>query len=166
MKNKIKLLALSLFVAASLSACGKIPEGYRGDFADQVTGAKLTIGGSEGELVLNNGRSLKATADTLQFDALLEGKPGIYLRSTSDNAEEMEVFWLFPRKESRKQEADFVWVEAEVMYSRMNAKDKDKVQQFRMLHCENGMLLLDLPTKSWNGGCPDGSTLYDFVRTK
>ncbi|MCM2323561.1 MAG: hypothetical protein NDJ90_09910 [Oligoflexia bacterium] len=161
---KIQKALLILILAIAASACGKVPKGYNGDFVDATTGAKLTLKGSEGSLATSDGRVIEAKAQTLDFEALIEGKPGIYLRPLADDDSRMEVFWIFPQLETRKQEYDFVWVQAELLYSRFNAKQEEKVQQFKMIHCRDGMILLDLPTKTWNGGCPAGTIEYDFVR--
>ena len=165
MKKSIKLSLLGALVALALSACGKIPDNYQCSFTDNATGTKLTLGGSEGALRLNTGRELKASADNLQFEALLEGKPGIYIRPAAINPDIIEIFWFQQRKTTRKTEAEFTWEESEVLYSRMDSKLKEKVNNFKMIHCENGMLMLDLSTKTWNGGCPAGKREYDFVRT-
>lgn len=170
MKNmKLNKSLLGLLMALALSACGKIPEAYRGDFQDAATGTKLKLESNAGILNVISAagtREIKGEADDkMEFQSLVEGKPGVYLRVSDQHPDEMEVFFLFPRKETRKQEYDFAWIEAEILYTRMDPKREEKVQQFKMIHCEDGLLMLDLPTKSWNGGCPAGATEYDFVRT-
>lgn len=165
MKNA-KLSLIGILLALALSACGKIPSAYQGKYLDAATGTKLSLEGNAGLLNLNSGRQVKGDATALEFQALVEGKPGIYLRSMSEDKNSIEVFFLFPRKETRKEEAGFVWLQAELLYSRMNANQKDKVQQLKMIHCEDGLLMLDMPSKTWNGGCPTGATQYDFVRSE
>ncbi|MCM2279907.1 MAG: hypothetical protein NDJ89_17670 [Oligoflexia bacterium] len=160
----MKKTVVTLLIGLALSACGKVPKGYNGKFADAATGAKLTLEGSQGSLVTTDGRTLEAKAKALDFEALVKGEPGIYLRALADDEKKSEVFWIFPKQETRKQEFDFVWVEAEVLYSRFTAEKDEKVQQFKMIHCTDGMILLDLPSRSWNGGCPDTALEYDFVR--
>lgn len=164
MKMTTKLNLLGILAALALSACGKIPDAYQGTYTDKATATKLTLGASEGSLTLS-GREIKGSAEDVQYDALVESKPGIYIRPSQSNANVIEVFWLQQRKETRKQEADFVWEESEVLYTRMDSKASGKVQQFKMIHCVNGMIMLDLATKTWEGGCPSGTTEYDFVRT-
>ena len=76
----------------------------------------------------------------------------------------MEIFWLVPNMASRQEQSGFAWVNAEVLYSRMNLKQQDKIQNLKMIHCENGLLELDLLNQSWNGGCPATEDEYDLVR--
>lgn len=163
-KKQLKVTLSGILLAAALSACGKVPEGYQGKYQDTATGAKLTLESTSGAINLSSGREIKGDFSKLEFDGLIEGKPGIYLRTLSTDDKMNEVFFLFPRKETRKEEAGFVWLNAEILYSRMSADQKEKVQQLKMIHCEDGVLMLDLPTKTWNGGCPTGATQYDFVR--
>jgi len=163
-KTRLLKLLSALFVTFALSACGNIPEAYRGKFHDMATGADLTLESNKGTMVLSATRALQADASKLDFDSLVEGKPGIYVRPLEDNKDVIEVFWIYPRKETRHEDSGFVWEDAEVIYARMDTKAKDKVQQLKMMHCEDGQIMLDLPSKWWNGGCPASSTTFDFVR--
>lgn len=158
-----KAVALAA-VALAFSSCGKIPEGYRGKFRDTATGTQVTLNMASGALAFPSGRLIESDASDADFEDLLESKPGIYVRPHAEKPDLVEVFWFNPKPQTRKEESGFVWLEAEVLYSRMNSKDEDKVQQFKMIHCENGMVLLDLPSKTWNGGCPADPIEYDFVR--
>lgn len=164
MKSNFKLSLMGIIFALALSACGKIPEAYQGNFIDAATGTKLSLEASAGQINTTEGRVIKSDANDLDFDSLVKGKPGIYVRTTT-NSNKIEVFWLLPNVATKKQEAEFAWMEAEVFYTRMNIKANDKAQQIKMLHCTNGMILLDMPTKSWNGGCPAESQELDFRRT-
>lgn len=164
MNKSMKLNLLGVLLAVALSACGKIPDAYQGTFTDKATATQLVLGSTEGSLKIG-AREIKGTASDVQYDALVESKAGIYIRPSQSNANIVEVFWLQQRKETRKQEADFVWEESEVLYTRMDTKASGKVQQFKMIHCVNGLIMIDLVTKTWEGGCPSGTTEYDFVRT-
>ena len=147
-----------------VSACGKIPDAYRGDYVDPAQGATMNLTGTEGAVTLQGGRQLKANAEPLEFDALSQAKPGIYLRTLVFDPNVLEVFFLFPKNESRKEESGFVWMESEIFYSRMNAQQENAVPEIKMLYCERGTLLLDVPSKTWNGGCPPLSTQFEFKR--
>ena len=167
MKNKLLNTVFGLFALLMFTACGKIRSAYQGDFTDQATSAKLTLGGSGGSLMLSSGREIKGSTADVKYEKLVASEPGIYVRPSQSNSDVVEIFWLQQNKESRKEEASFVWQESEILYTRMNTKLKDKVQQLKMVHCEKGLLELDLANKTWNGGCPtDQRTEYDFVRTK
>lgn len=155
---------LLLLLSVCLGACGKIPSPYRGNYVDSATGARLQLDRSSGTLISANGRVLKADANSLDYQALSKGEAGIYLRSNSSNPDQIEVFWLTPKLESRHEEYGLIWFEAEVLYSRMDANAKNTVQSLEAIHCEDGMLMLDTPSKTWNGGCPAKRTDYHFVR--
>lgn len=165
-KLNLTQLFLGLIMAVGLSACGKIPEGYRGNFTDAATGAKLNLDSDKGSLVLNSGRTLQADAnDSNKIQDLIEGKPGIYLRAKT-NEKDFEVFFLFPKMSTRQENSGFISMSAEVMYTRMDGNKKDKVQQIKVIHCEDGQINIDTPSGTWMGGCPANHVNYEFVRAK
>lgn len=155
---------ITLTVALFASACGKIPKSYQGNYVDSNTGAKLTLSGSDGTLTTQDGRTLKSEANTLDYGALLKGQSGIYLRPSESDQDVIEIFWLLPKPETRKTENNFVWMSSEVLYTRMNTRHKNAVPNLEMVHCENGTIMLDLPSNTWNGGCPAERTDYRFLR--
>jgi hypothetical protein len=161
----LRSLVLSLFLLVGLAACGKIPKPYRGDYLDSASGARLTLERNLGVLKMRDGRVLQSDARNLEFKDLLRGTPGIYVRPDEQNADLVEIYWFVPHWETRQSEAEFVWMESEVLYSRMDSGEKDPVQRLKMFHCQNGMLMLDLPAQNWNGGCPSERVDYEFVRS-
>lgn len=162
MKSKILLLS-ALFALFALSSCGKIPEAYRGNFVDKASGTQLSLESGAGTLTDVSGHVLKHDADSLDVKDLEKGKAGLYTRSPGDGSpldkddKEVEVFWIVPNATTKIEDHGFVSFQAEVLYTRMRTDLKDKVQSFKMLHCMDGMILIDLPSKTWNGGCPGSS---------
>lgn len=157
--------SLAFLGLLALSACGKIPEGYRGTFVDRTTGDRLELKESEGTLTLASGKTLIAKAQDYDFKTLLKGEPGIYVRATSEDKDNIEVFWIQARPETQREEAGFRWVEAEVVYTKMKGSQRDKVQAFELIRCTDGMVLLDLPNQTFNGGCPATAIRNRMVRT-
>lgn len=166
MNQKLILNALILAVAAGLSACGKnIPSSYQGYFEDKAQGAKLSLDVAKGEVILKDGRKITATINDLKFDDLAGGKAGIYLRSVDNDPERSEVFWIMPNKSTRQEQSGYVWMEAELLYTRLNFKNSKNVKTITMTHCTNGQLNLDLVSKIWMEGCGTDEVEYRFVRS-
>jgi hypothetical protein len=163
-KNLRPWTLLALLATLGLPACGKIPKPYRGNFVDSASGAQLTLERNLGMLTTREGKKIESDAKQLTFKELSQGVAGIYVRPDKQDPDVVEVYWLVPRLETRKEEAGFTWMDSEVLYSRMNSNEENPVQHLKMIHCENGLLMLDSQTQSWNGGCPAERVDYDFVR--
>lgn len=167
MNRKKRLnVVFSTALLLALCSCGKIPSAYRGTFIDQASGTQIVLESSSGTLTEADGRQIKSDANDLQFDALNQAKAGIYLRNTQDNPHETEVFWLVPNASTRQDNASFSWMDSEIIYTRMNSDAKDPVQSFQIQHCKDGTLMLDMLTKTWNGGCPPTAPVLNVVRVK
>ncbi len=153
-------------LALSVSACGKIPSAYQGDFVDSATGTRLELSGGSGTLTFPGGRKLEAGSIDLKWDALLEGKPGIYI-SKAKGADErwLDLYWVNADLSSKREEAGLIWYTAEVLYTMADTKAKDKVATIPMFHCMQGTVMLDSVQKLWQVGCPAGATRYAMQRS-
>lgn len=164
---KLSKLLLLCAVVLTTVACGKIPEAYRGTFEDRDQGVKLTLGGGEGTLEsTRDGRKLEAKAEDLTFEGLTEGKPGIYVSTNPSNERMMDVYWVNPNLPTKQAVEGFVWYQSEVIYTIMDAKREEKVPNIQLIHCRDGMVMLDLATKRMQLGCPAGPVNYNAVRTE
>jgi hypothetical protein len=143
-------------------ACGKIPKAYRGQFVDSSTGFQMELKSSEGQWVKPDGSKQLFTAQAAAVEKLEQGQPGIYLRSIE--GDELEVFWVNPVLASRRDEYGFISMEAEVIYTRLDAKASSPIAALAARHCEHGQVLIDRVSKSFNGGCPGDSRVLQFVR--
>jgi hypothetical protein len=156
--------ALLGLLVSGVSGC-KLPGDYRGTFANQGAGLSLKVQGNKATLTLPDGRKLQAKASELSVDSLATGKPGIYISDVKENPNEMEVFWVNP-KGRPNEEHDLIWMEAEVIVTRMTKKQKGKARELTLMHCEEGALIVDRVTRTTNGGCPAGTESHTLVRTK
>jgi hypothetical protein len=163
---KLTHLLFSTLLLAALSSCGKIPQGYRGSYVDQPSGTKLVLTATDGTYSETGGRQIQAKADSLQFDALAQGKAGLYTRALAGNDKMLELFWFVPDAASRQENSGFVWFTSEILYTRMATDAKDPVASIQVEHCKNGMVLLDTPSKTWNGGCGADTAPMNFTRVK
>jgi hypothetical protein len=162
--NKKVSVVLSALVLVALSSCGKVPTAYRGAYIDQASGTKLELDGREGKWTEAGGREITAKADSLQFEALAQAKPGIYTRAVAGDDKLMELFWIVPDVASRQEVSGFAWFTAEIVYTRLQSDAKDPVPTLTVEHCRNGMLMLDLPTQTWSGGCGPEAVPMNFTR--
>lgn len=152
--KKLILTPILFSLALMFSACGKIPTAYQGVFVDASSGTRLELTSDSGKFADSSGRAIDEKAYSLDFKDLAGAQPGIYVQPNPANANEILVYWLRPDLTSRREEQGFVWLTSEVFYTRMNIQLKDKVPQIEMIHCMNGLLMLDTPSQTWNGGCP------------
>ncbi|OFZ18601.1 MAG: hypothetical protein A2X94_01535 [Bdellovibrionales bacterium GWB1_55_8] len=159
-------LTLSVLVLAFASACVQIPESYVGSYLDPVSGAKLSLLSNQAELLEPSGRKLKGKVKALSFERLLGGKSGIQINNNSKDPKKVELFWVFPRVETRKEAAGMVWLEAEVIYALLDNPESKKASRLEVFQCRNGTVLLDVKNSDWQIGCPETASYYDFHRIK
>ena len=74
------------------------------------------------------------------------------------------VYWLNPNAASKQVVEGFVWYQSEVIYTIMDAKREDKAPGFQLVHCRDGMVMLDMASKRMQLGCPAGPVNYNLVR--
>jgi hypothetical protein len=158
-------LVAAIVVTVITAACGKIPAAYTGKYVDRSSGTQLELKDAEGTLTDASGAQLKSKAIALSFDALSKGQQGIYLKADSLNKSELEVFWISPDLSTVENTAGFSVMSAEILYTKMDTKAKGKAQTLELMHCKDGKIMLDQPTKQWNGGCPAGSPNLVMERT-
>jgi hypothetical protein len=165
MRLKMMKVMVVLVLGFGLGACGKIPKEYRGTFVDQATGFQVQLKSSEGAWIRSDGTQQVFPARAAAVKDLIQGQPGIYLRSVDDG--ELEVFWVRPAAETRREEYGFVSFEGEVVYTRMAAKSSGgAVPVLLARYCDRGQVLIDTVSQSFNGGCPADSKVLELVRVQ
>jgi len=154
---------LGLVLALGQVACGKIPSRYRGEYVDSTTGFKLELESGGGKWVRQDGLQHQFKAVAMAAKKLAQGEPGIYLRSVG---EALELFWVYPDKQTLREQYGFVSMKAEVLYTRIDSHPGGGlVRNIAARYCEAGQVLVDQLSQSFNGGCPGDSTLLDLKRT-
>jgi hypothetical protein len=166
MKTKQFCSLLAIFSAILLSACGKVPSKYRGNFVDATTGARLTLDKRGGTLTLASGRSVSAKAVSVDFESIAQGKPGIYTTLDEQDPNYLKMYWIFPDLSTRKENNGFVWTSAEILWTRISMNADQNVNEVWLQYCDStvGYVEVDLTQKLWNGGCPAGAMVLDMRR--
>jgi hypothetical protein len=165
MRLKMLKVMMVLVLGFGLGACGKIPKNYRGTFVDQSTGFQVQLKSSEGLWIRSDGSQQVFPARAAAVKDMIQGQPGIYLRSVDDG--QLEVFWVRPTVETRREEYGFVSFEGEVVYTRMAAKSSGgAVPVLLARYCDRGQILIDTVSQSFNGGCPGDSRILELVRVQ
>lgn len=162
----IKTLASLVVTLALTSGCGVIPRAYQGTFIDETNGAKLELKGGEGILQTSSGKVIQAKAEALTFEKLQQGTAGIYVIANPTSKDLIEIHWIGPRPETKKEAGGLTWFESEVLYTFLDIKSRDKADAIELAHCENGTVLLDPLTKRWQIGCPAGTLAYFLKRAQ
>ncbi len=166
MKKLFRNGLLLTVLAFMLSACGGIPAAYQGEFRDDALGASMKLSGSEGIFTESDGLAIKTPAIALSFEALMKGKPGIYLRKNPVRQDLIDVYWIQPRFTERQEAGGLVWYPSEVYYTLVSKTQKQKVPSIKMIFSEEGMVTLEPGTKSWQVGWPAQPVEYNLRRLK
>ncbi|MEK6704194.1 MAG: hypothetical protein AABZ06_00225 [Bdellovibrionota bacterium] len=157
-----RLIGLAIFSAAAIG-CGVIPSAYRGKFQDNAKGAVLELKAGDGMLMLAGGSVMESKAKNLKFEQLMKGQQGIYVSENPAVDGALDVYWVNPDVTTKQQDGDLAWYKSEVVYTVLNVKVK-AVDEIELLRCQDGTILLDLPTKRWQVGCPANPEYYKFQR--
>ena len=159
-RSRVAVLGVAL-VTAGCSA--SIPYAYRGKFRDVTTGTELVLEKNHGALRFLDGRVLETDAMGLSFDELNAGQAGIYVVSESSGPM-IDVHWISPVASSRQEEQQFAWYTTEYIRAAFDSRREDPVPVIGLTHCRSGFTQLDLPSRGWNMGCPEGAAYYDLRR--
>ena len=164
MKSFVKCLSV-LSLVFVLGACGAIPSQYRGSYQGS-NGTILKLGGTNG--VLTSQREIiKSKAKPMEFQDLLEGLPGIYVRPNPTNPKLLDVFWLRPKMQTKQEGGGMVWYTSEIYYSLFDATQKKvKANTVRLIHSDEGSVMLDLQTGLFQVGWPASPREVVFTRIK
>lgn len=164
MNRPLWLIGSALVTALSVTACSSsVPAAYRGKFRDVTTGAELVLEKNHGTLTTLDGRKLDTDALGLTFDNLNAGQAGLYVLSDSTERY-IDVHWIAPAAGTRQEEQQFAWYQSEYLRGAFDTRKEDPVPNIGITHCRNGFVQLDIPSKSWSMGCPEGATYYDLRR--
>jgi len=167
MNNSIsKMLLAATFLTLLLGAvgCGTIPSAYRGNFEDTTNNVKLTLEASGGTFTTADGRKIVSDTLSLTSDNLIEGLPGIYTTLNPVYQNRLEIYWVNPDLNTRTQEGGLMWFNAEVFYTLLDINQEDNVDEMEFFHCDQGKVMIDVPTKRWQIGCPADPDYYRLVR--
>jgi len=108
----------------------------------------------------------ESKAEDKSYDAMAEGKAGIFVSTNPSNERMTDVFWVNPNLASKQAVEGFVWYQSEVIYTVMDAKREEKVPSIQLIHCRDGMVMLDIASKRMQLGCPAGPVNYNAIRVK
>ncbi|HAR41715.1 MAG TPA: hypothetical protein DCS07_03660 [Bdellovibrionales bacterium] len=164
-------LSKTLFVAMilgslGLTACGKVPSGYKGTFSDSSTGATVVLKGSKATFSDASGRKLEVKSIDFTYENLLLGRNGFFIHDHPSDLNLLEVFWLIPNAATRQDVGGLIWFESEIMYSLFQKETEDKLNAFDLVHCQAGTILLDPVRKNFQIGCGAGEQTHHLKRVK
>jgi len=162
MKN-IKWLQFAL-LALALGACGAIPGAYRGNYQGS-NGTILKLSGTKGRLTTKS-EIINSKVRPLAFEALSLGEPGIYVQPNPVNNKLLDIFWLRPKMNTRQEAGGMVWYTSEVYYSLFDANQKIKLDKIQLVYSDEGTVMLDVPTGTWQVGWPASPRNVTFTRLK
>jgi hypothetical protein len=163
MKNFQWILTVTL--ALALGACGAIPSAYRGNYQGS-NGALLKLGGTKGTMTKSNSEVLASKVRPLAYADLEKGLPGIYVQPNPTNPKLLDIFWLRPKLETKQSQAGITWYTTEIYYSLFDANQKAKLESVRLIYSNEGTVMLDGPTKTWQVGWPPSPRQVVFTRIK
>jgi hypothetical protein len=161
---------VSLVALLAGTACGKIPMAYQGTYVDHARGARIDLGADSGTFLRPSsgggvqGPALKMQAQGVNLAALSSGAPGLFLKGAEGQGSEIEVYWLWPRAETRKESQGWVTLEAEVLYTTLNSSSRQKITGIQVRYCTNGHIAIDTVGGRFNGGCGVDSELLSFEK--
>jgi hypothetical protein len=156
-------------LAALLSACVSIPGAYRGTFQNKAGDVRLSLSMNKGSLeLLDENRLIQSKTADYSFKAfqkaIQEGRSAIFGRKNAANERQLDLFWVKPKLDTLQEAEGLTWFEAEVIYTRLNRDQKDKVQTLSALHATEGTVIIDGPTETVQVGWPANPTEYRLRR--
>lgn len=172
MDNEMKSLILGFVLVtlggAMLTGCKAVPRAYRGSYEDAASGVRLRLKANRGTFVTADGRALSMKTEPLKFENLAKGEAGIYVErfESGGDVAQAEVNWIVPDPGSRKEEAGMVWFDSEVIFARLDLSGRGKAEGLELMHCARGQVTLDMVSKTWQVGCPEGEKQYRLTRIK
>ncbi len=165
--KKLQMILLVGFGMMAVACGGKIPSAYQGNFQDNTANVKLTLGGSDATATFADGRVLQTKADDLSFDALSQGKAGVYVRANSADGSKIDVVWSNPDLASKQSNAssNYVWFDrAELIMATLDAKSDQPVQSIKLVHCLDGKVEFFSDNQQIEWGCPASAQSIEAVR--
>lgn len=162
MKKTYHILFATI-LAFSFTACGRIPSAYQGKFHDAETNTQLELSGNSG-IFSSLGQAVRSSAQTLRWELLSQGRPGLYLQTARWDSQTIEVYWLSPKRDTIRNEFGFISMESGILYTQLNSHPESRVDNISARYCTNGQIIVDSSTHQFSGGCPSGSPLLQFQR--
>ncbi len=164
--NGLSAVMIAAGLMGAAYAGESVPKGYYGEFRDSANGATASIGKKEVKLTLPGGSSFKAKPEELSIKNLTRGEANAYLSKHESDGDLLDFFWVLPIPNSRHEEGPFVWYGAELIQGLMDKDMKDPVANVELFHCREGYVVIDVPTKRWEIGCPAGPDFFQLLRTQ
>ncbi len=163
--NSRVLLAVGI-VAITGTACGVVPKGYRGDYVESESGLRIELSARSGKIISSDGSSQKLKASDVSVEDLKNGKPGIYFSDEMRKDRYLEIFWIQPTAGTSQGQAGLFWYEAQIMQTLVNASVSSSVAEITFKKCSNGRVMIDLPSQTWQAGCPEDAPVLLFKRIR
>lgn len=159
--NNLKLV----LIATILAACNGLPSAYQGNYKDKANGVNLTLNSGSAEISFKNGRKIKSDAEEMSFEALYEGKTGIFSTSRGRDKGLVHIYYVRPIRGTAHTESNFMWYNAEIIYTQADPNRERAVSSIQVIHCTEGNVMLDLPSKRVMLGCGAGAAVYNMKKT-
>jgi hypothetical protein len=165
MNRMIKMAAISFLSAIALAGCGSdgdVPSAYQGVFQDP-SGVKLDLTSSAAQLVVE-GKTLKMAVAPISYDKLFAGQAGFYIYQEKDS-KLMDVYMVTPDLSTKKDAGGIVYYTTDIIYLQIDLNQKNPVPAITLVHADQGTVMLDTQTKTWQAGWPAQANEYSLVRT-
>lgn len=160
-KNGFLLLALSL-----LASCDSLPDAYQGVFWNKAAGVRVTLHSYSADVEFKGREKVNHKAEEFNFETASAGRNGIFVRKNSQNKNLVDVYYIIPKRATKKSEFNFVWFEAELLYTQLDTTKKAAVKDVSVVRCLKGTVMLDWTTKDFELGCPADAQTITLTRVK
>ena len=94
-------ILLGIFTLVLVGSNG-VPDAYQGVFQDKAKGIKLTLEYSTAQIEFRSGRKVREQPKEIKFDALAQGKPGIFIDAHGNDNGIMDIYWVNPNTSTMK----------------------------------------------------------------
>ena len=160
MKNKYLLAMLAL----ALTGCDGLPDAYRGVFMNKSAGIRVTLNSQDADIEFRGKKLVNYSAEEMKFETASSGRAGIFIRKNEGDSM-VDVYHIVPNRASKKNEFDFVTVQADLMYTQLDSRKKGQAKEITVVRCK-GIISLDWTTKDYELGCPAGAETIVLTRVK
>lgn len=162
----IQRLSMAGLTLGLLAGCRGIPNEYTGEYEDSTRRVKLELSSYEGTIQFADGRSFNAKLEDLNYEKMKDGKRAIYARPNSKNQDLVEIFMVEPDLSSKQESQGLTWFQSEIVYSMIDTKNASASRSITLVHCRQGVVMLDRQSQQVQLGCPENPERITLQKTR